>query len=733
MIRSLLALFLAVPFLTASLTAAPRLDFSTFFGGELGEQANDVALDAGGNVYVVGQTRDVPASPGALSQVTGSSFDVFVLKLNPTGTEIVYLALFGGSARELGTGIVVDAEGAAYVTGWTFSEDFPVTNGAAQGTFGGGTRDAFIAKIAPDGAAFEYASYLGGTSFEESAALTVDEAGRAWMVGATGSEDFPTTADALRQADATVSRSAFVAGLAADGSRFQYVSLLGGTGRSDTSAVALDAGPSLWIAGNTASADFPATDAAFQTELAGVDDAFLIHLDVSATPSVAAATLYGGADCRNPFAGAQCDAARAVLVDGGSVFLAGNTLSRDTPLAGDPLQEEWVNGVAFGEGYVARFSRDLTELEAATYLGGSSEDRVNGLVADRAGTLYLIGVTGSPDFPATADGLQPTFNDIDEAFFAQLDPDLSSIDYATFLGGSGGDRGYAIAIDRARNIVALSGETASPEFPSTPGVIQPEPVLLRAEGGDAFITQFEVELVPRLSTAGIVNAADFSAGPISPGEIISVFGRGVVEDEAASLTLGDDGRVTSELSGVRLLINGTSAPLTFVGFDQVNAVVPFGAEFLPVATFVAERDGVRSQPVTQLVAPTTPALFTLDGSGAGQAAALNQDSAINGLQGAAKRGDVVILFGTGVGQTDPPGQDGRVAGAPLPRPLAPVTVRIGNVEAQVLYAGAAPGLVEGVVQINALIPATVIPGPGTPVSFTAGARRSQADVTIAIE
>jgi len=725
--------FLVLLLVATTVRAAPRLDFGTFFGGEFGEQANDIALDGDGNVYIVGQTRDVPASPGALSSVTGSSFDIFVLKVDPTGTQLLYLALFGGSARELGTGIAVDEDGAAYVSGWTFSEDFPATPGAAQTAMGGGTRDAFVAKISPDGSALEYATYLGGGSFEDGNAVVVDELGRAWTVGATGSADFPVTPDAMQAGPTGAARSAFVAGLSPDGSQIVYSSLLGGTGRDEASSLALDAGPSLWIAGDTASDDFPLTPAAYQSERAGFDDAFLVHLDLAETPRIAAATLFGGSDCSNPFAGALCDPAQSVAIDGESVFLVGNTLSSDMPLAGDPVQPEWSNGVAFGDGFVARFNRDLSELEASTFLGGPSEDQVNGIVADRAGTLYVVGTSGSASFPVTPDALQPVFNDIDEAFFAQLDPDLSELDYSTFLGGSGGDRGYGIAVDRARNRVVLTGETGSAEFPSTPGVIQPTPMLVRSEGGDAFIVQFEIDLVPRLSTAGIVNAASFAAGTVAPGEIISVFGRGVVESETASLTLGADGRVTSELAGVRLLINGTPAPLTFVGFDQINAVTPYAAEFLPVATFVVERDGVPSQPVTQLVAPTAPALFTLDGSGSGQAAALNQDSTINGLQGSSRPDDVIILFGTGMGQTVPPGRDGEVAGVPLPQPTAPITVRIGNGEAQVLYAGAAPGLIEGVVQINARVPATVIPGAQVTVSFTAGARRSQPGVTLSIE
>ena len=330
----LLSLLLAV----SALQAAPRLEFSTFFGGEFGEQGNGVALDAQGNIYVVGQTRDVPAAPGSFSSVTGSTFDVFVLKIDPTGTQLLYQAVFGGSARERGTAIAVDAEGAAYVTGWTFSEDFPVTGGAAQTEFGGGTRDAFVAKLTPDGSALEYATYLGGSTFEDGNAIVVDVDGRAWAVGTSGSVDFPATPDALKSTQPIDTRSAYVTALSPDGDRFEYSTLLGGSGRDLGTAVALGAAGELWIAGNTGSVDFPVTAGVFQKDLAGVDDAFVVRLGIEGPPRILAATLYGGSVCMQPLAGSPCDLANAIHLDAGRLLLAGNTLSPDLPLNGAAAQ-----------------------------------------------------------------------------------------------------------------------------------------------------------------------------------------------------------------------------------------------------------------------------------------------------------------------------------------------------------------------------------------------------------
>jgi uncharacterized protein (TIGR03437 family) len=173
--------------------------------------------------------------------------------------------------------------------------------------------------------------------------------------------------------------------------------------------------------------------------------------------------------------------------------------------------------------------------------------------------------------------------------------------------------------------------------------------------------------------------------------------------------------------------------LTFVSANQINAVVPYSAAALPVAQVAVENDGALSEALTVLTSATAPGLFTLNGSGSGSAAALNQDGSVNTTANPVKRGDVIVVFGTGEGALDPAPADGAVSAAPLPKPLADITVRIGNANAEILYAGPAPGLVSGVLQINARVPLAILGGPQTAVSFTAGQARSPAGVTIAVE
>lgn len=719
--RCCLALLLSLPL------GAVELEFSTFYGGEFGEQANGVALDAGGNVYIVGQTRTLPAAPGSFSAVGGPSFDIFVLKLNPTGTEVLYFAVFGGSARELGTAIAVDAEGSAYVTGWTFSDNFPVTPGAAQTTFGGGTRDAFAAKLTPDGSALAYATYLGGSTFEDGAGIAVDAQGRAVVAGTTGSADFMTTPGALELARPTTTRSAFVARLSPDGSAFEYSALVGGSERDEARAVALDSDGSPWIVGYTVSPDFPVTPGAYQSELRGSDDAYITHLDADGA-AILASTRLGGAVCTQPLAGSPCDLALAVTLDAGRPVVAGNTLAPDFPVTNGAV---WAGGTAFGDVFAARLNRSLTTLELSTLIGGSSEDSASGVTTDLSGAIYLSGSTGSRNFPTTADALQRELGALDEIFLAEIDPVDGSLLYSTLMGGLSGDRGFGIASNQ-RGTVVIVGESGSASFPSTPGVVQPELVDIRTEGGDAVVAKFRFEPQPRLSAAGIVNAASLTGGVIAPGEIVSLFGRAIGPEDPLGLQLEGD-RVISSLGDVRVLVNGAPAPLLFVGLNQINAVIPYGAAFLPVATLQVERSGFRSAPITLRVEQSSPALFALNGSGRGQGAILNQDFAVNGPGNPAKRGEIVILYGTGEGLTEPSGVDGALAAAPLPRPVAEVKVSIDGLNAEVLYAGGAPGLVAGVIQINVRIPATARSGAETPVSFTAAGRRSQTGLTLAIE
>lgn len=197
------------------------------------------------------------------------------------------------------------------------------------------------------------------------------------------------------------------------------------------------------------------------------------------------------------------------------------------------------------------------------------------------------------------------------------------------------------------------------------------------------------------------NGASF--GPaVSPGTIFSIFGLDLGPSELATAEVGEGGFPT-QAGGVRVLIDDLPAPMIFSLEGQVSGVVPWAVE-AGVVEVAVERDGVASSPTTVTLEATSPAFFTFNSSGSGPVAALNQDGTVNTAENPAAPGTIVQFFATGFGATDPPGQDGALTAAPLPVLVEAPTLRINGTDAELLYAGPAPGLLSGVVQLNARVP-----------------------------
>jgi uncharacterized protein (TIGR03437 family) len=214
--------------------------------------------------------------------------------------------------------------------------------------------------------------------------------------------------------------------------------------------------------------------------------------------------------------------------------------------------------------------------------------------------------------------------------------------------------------------------------------------------------------------------------------ILSIFGSGLGPPYSASLELDGNGLAKTQLHGTRVLFNGVPAPLIYTSENQVGVIAPYGLALGGAIQIVVECGGVRSAAVEMAVAESAPGLFTLDSSGAGPGAVLNQDGSLNTPENPAEHGSIVVLYGTGEGQTEPAGQDGSIAGEVPPRPRGPVAVRIGGHEADVIYAGGAPGLVAGVIQVNARVPADLPETGEVPVILRVGGADSQPGVTLAV-
>jgi uncharacterized protein (TIGR03437 family) len=232
---------------------------------------------------------------------------------------------------------------------------------------------------------------------------------------------------------------------------------------------------------------------------------------------------------------------------------------------------------------------------------------------------------------------------------------------------------------------------------------------------------------------GIVHAATFQAGAgVSPGELITIFGIGLGPQTLAYPAVTPAGFLDSTAGGTQVLFDGRPAPLVYSLTSQVTAIVPYEVAGQSSTNVTVTYRGQTSTAVSVPVVVTAPGLFTALSSGSGAAALLNQDGLSNSRTFGAPRGSVVVLFATGEGQTNPSGVDGLLANAVYPKPIANVSVTIGGQPAFVQYAGAAPTLVAGVLQVNAVVPSNITTGASVPVVLTVGGVSSRSDVTLSV-
>jgi uncharacterized protein (TIGR03437 family) len=228
------------------------------------------------------------------------------------------------------------------------------------------------------------------------------------------------------------------------------------------------------------------------------------------------------------------------------------------------------------------------------------------------------------------------------------------------------------------------------------------------------------------------NGASYAPGPVAPGEIVTIFGLSLGPSTLVPLHITDSGTLDTNLGGTQVFFDGYPAPLIYSSATVVSAIVPYEIAGSPTTSMMIQYQGTRSNTTTVPVLDSLPGIFTIDASGYGQGAILNQDNTINSSQNGADPGSIVSIYATGGGQTDPPSVDGTLPTAALPTHL-PVKVQIAGEPADLLYAGTAPGEPSGVLQVNARIPADVARGTNVSVVITVGAVSSQGGVTLAIK
>lgn len=451
--------------LARPLVIDPVLTYSTYLGGSSDDQGLAAAVDLSGNLYVTGFTgsTDFPVANPAQASNPGY-VSIFVTKLNPAGSALVYSTYLGGSGFDSGLDVAVDSSGSAHVTGETDSTDFPTVNPLQPGNAGGS--DAFVAKLNPSGSALLYSTYLGGSGYDRGESIQVDSSGNISVAGPTDSPDFPL-ANPL-QATYGGSQDGFVSKLNAAGSALVYSTFLGGSSLDYARAIDVDASGNAYVTGFTASTNFPVANALQPTRLGG-NDAFISKVNPSGSAFVYSTFLGGSSE----------DFGMAIAADStGNAYATGNTYSHNFPTA-NPFQATLAGT---DDVFVAKLTPTGAALTYSTYLGGSSSDCPYGIALDSTGRAHIAGRSQSTDFPL-ASPVQATHGGAQDGFVAALAPAGSTLAYSTYLGGSANEVAYGIATGSTSG-VHVTGYTASTNFPT----LDPFQAV-NAGGKDAFMAR----------------------------------------------------------------------------------------------------------------------------------------------------------------------------------------------------------------------------------------------------
>jgi hypothetical protein len=440
----------------------PTLSYSSYLGGTNNDYGSGIAIDSSGNAYVTGQTFSTnfpvlnPYQKSCSSCTTFDASNVFVSKVNSTGTALVYSTYIGGNFGDAGNAIAVDSGGNAYVAGNTSSSDFPVLN-AFQSTSGGPTSpgepgDGFVLKLNAAGSGLVYSSYIGGSAEDDAYGIAIDSAGEAFVVGRTASTNFPLK-DAY-QAQNNGSFDVFVAKVAAAGSSLVYSTYLGGAAEDDGYGIAVGPSGGAYITGQTLSNDFP-TASAYQTAYGGQADAFVAKLTFSGSTLALGYSTYLG--------GTSMDQGFGIALDSSSnAYVTGLTESTDFPTA-NAFQSTFSGS---SDAFVSKLSSSGATLTYSTYLGGNSGDSGGRSIAvDSSGHANVAGYTSSSNFP-TAAPVQSTYGGNQDAFLSRVTPSGCGLVFSTFLGGKSTDGANGVAVNAATGDAYLVGSTLSNDFPT---------------------------------------------------------------------------------------------------------------------------------------------------------------------------------------------------------------------------------------------------------------------------
>ena len=549
-----------------------------------------------------------------------------------------------------------------------------------QSTFAGGQGNLLIAKLTPAGDSVVYSTYLGGSTFDFVGDLAVAQDGTVYITGTTYSSDFPTKNSMQPFVGSThgFKCDAFIVKISPSDSLI-YSTIVGGDGGDFGAGIALDYRGAVHVAGSTDSDDFPTKNPLQASFGGGQDNMFYLRLAPDA------ATL-------PPFSASPATLQYSFVI--GGLTPPPETVSVTSmggPLSFNPTSTAaWLTFTPSSGTTPATLTSSVnpTGLNPANYTGSIQIDSQTSVQVSLSVLAPAPPVTGIS--PASVPVGSPTT--------------------VITISGSGFQQGAMVQLNGAALSTTFVGSNTLQITLDQSNLMQPATLsfrVLNPQSAASNAVTFTIGTPPPVFIGtGVVNAASYASGSVAPGEIVTVFGTNFGTPGNTSVTF-----------------DGTPATLVYVTATQLAATVPYSVSGEQTTSMVISSNGVPSSPATMNVTAAAPGIFSSDASGTGQAAALNQDNTVNGTSNPASIGSVVALYGTG---------GGTLTTDALPLLKLPVTATVGGLPATVYYAGIAPGLVQGAMQVNVQIPSAVTPGPAVPIAITVGTATSNT-VTLAVQ
>jgi hypothetical protein len=424
----------------------PILNFSTYLGGAADDIATGVAVDTAGYIYVTGYTNsgDFP-TVGAYDGTVNGDYDVLVTKFSPNGQTVIYSTFLGGVGDDRAAAVAVFPSGEVAITGYTTSTDFPTQN--AYDNSANGLQDMFATRLSAAGNSLVFSTFLGGTGDDRGHGIALDATGRLYLAGETNSADIPTPGGYDNSANGGF--DAYVARLSSSGASIEYGTYLGGTVDDGALGIVVDNGNVAYLAGYTASNNFPVASAYDPSHNFGYD-AFVSKIS-SSGGSLSYSTFLGGTGT---------EWATSIARDGSNnIYITGLTTSNLFPTA-NAFDNSFSNVF---DAFVTKIASTGSTLSFSTFLGSSGADQGMAIAVDLSDQAIVTGITNSGSFPIL-DAVRPIWGGLEDMFVTKFTPTGNQLVYSTFLGGSDDEEALGMAVDKLGNAI-VAGFTLSAGFP----------------------------------------------------------------------------------------------------------------------------------------------------------------------------------------------------------------------------------------------------------------------------